>query len=346
MNVKWMIFRATLLIAFICFLFIGCSVPSETSSNSSINASEYPLSPDDPRAQLTIDASAYKDIAGRIKSEFNRIGNKKENNDMVSYETASRKMRIIQPDLFLNQNITHTDSYEGISRSKAPNGTSNISRTIIGTDDRRQVTDTTRYPYCATVKLYMNFPDGGYMGSGVMIGPKAVLTCGHCVYGNGNWATSIQVIPGMNGSYMPFGDAWATACMTTTAWAFDVDWTQDYAVIILDRNIGNIAGWLSIAVSSKEQLLNQWARTFGYPGDKDYGINMYTDYDKIVSVDDYMIGYTIDIMSGQSGSPIVLTQDNAFIRAIVSSHGIDCNWGPYITIDKAINIVQFMQDHE
>jgi len=45
--------------------------------------------------------------------------------------------------------------------------------------------------------------------SGAIIDEFHVLTCGHNVYlhDNGGWASSVEVIPGMDGSYEPFGSA-------------------------------------------------------------------------------------------------------------------------------------------
>src|SRR5918912_3129628 len=72
---------------------------------------------------------------------------------------------------------------------------------VIGpTDDRVRILDTELAPWRMICALRMRGPTGaGAIGTGWFIGPRTVLTAGHCVFSNhffGGWASSIEVIPG------------------------------------------------------------------------------------------------------------------------------------------------------
>ncbi|KKM77923.1 hypothetical protein LCGC14_1365200, partial [marine sediment metagenome] len=50
------------------------------------------------------------------------------------------------------------------------------------------------------------------------------LTAGHNVYlhDNGGWASSVEVVPGMNGTYEPFGSAMVTDMRSYTGFKLDI----------------------------------------------------------------------------------------------------------------------------
>src|SRR5687768_6326230 len=53
---------------------------------------------------------------------------------------------------------------------------------VIGRDERVRILDTDLYPWSAICALRMRGPSGGAMGTGWFIGPRTVITAGHCVY--------------------------------------------------------------------------------------------------------------------------------------------------------------------
>jgi glutamyl endopeptidase len=66
---------------------------------------------------------------------------------------------------------------------------------VIGTDNRYRITNTTSYPYRAITHITSSI--GGC--TGWLIDPDTVVTAGHCLH-NGSWASNVRVYPGRNGS--------------------------------------------------------------------------------------------------------------------------------------------------
>ena len=179
------------------------------------------------------------------------------------------------------------------------------SRTVFEMD-RKLISNTTLYPWRTACKLFMKFPNGNYIGSGIMIGGKYVLTAGHCVYyaPAGGWAQSIEVIPGWVGTtnYKPFGSAYMTHCQSFTGWTVSGNYEHDVAIIRMDRYIGYSSGWLSYW--NYPSNVGATMYTAGYPSDLAGGLRMYYDYDAVLSENTNVVRYKADTYKGQSGSGV------------------------------------------
>jgi V8-like Glu-specific endopeptidase len=194
----------------------------------------------------------------------------------------------------------------------------NLINSVIGSDQRVNITNTTVYPWRAVTKLFVRWPNGQGGGcSGTMISPRHVLTAGHCVYqdAKGGWADSIEVVPGLDGYYKPYGSAYASFFRSVTAWTVDANPEADYALITLDRNIGNTVGWFGYGNwSNLEGVTGHLA---GYPGDLGGGREMYYDYDPIQDTNDKRLFYQIDTFNGQSGSGVYRKIDgNRYVMGV------------------------------
>jgi glutamyl endopeptidase len=184
---------------------------------------------------------------------------------------------------------------------------------VCGNDDRVQVTNTTTVPWRWICRLIITFPNGARGGcTGWFIGPKAVMTAGHCVYskGNGGWARQIEVIPGMNGATRPYGSMVGTSFRSVTGWTQNSDPNYDYGCIILPSpTLGNQVGYFGFAALTDASLQNLLVNNSGYPGDKPAGTQWF-NAGRVTNVTSRKIYYMLDTYGGQSGSPTWRFQNN------------------------------------
>lgn len=179
--------------------------------------------------------------------------------------------------------------------------------TVCGNDDRVRISPANQYPWRASCQLLITMANGGQSRcTGWFIGPRTVMTAGHCVFshGAGGWARQIEVIPGMDGNSRPYGSQVATSFRSVTGWTNNQDPEYDYGAIILpNNNLGNTVGWFGFTVLSTGDLQNLLINNTGYPADKPFGTQWY-NAGRITQVTDRRLHYMVDTFGGQSGSVI------------------------------------------
>jgi len=179
--------------------------------------------------------------------------------------------------------------------------------TVCGRDDRVRISPATRIPWRWICQLIITRADGGTsICTGWFIGPRTVMTSGHCVYSHasGGWARRIEIIPGMNGSSRPFGSQVGRSFRSVRGWTVNRDRNYDYGAIILPNNrLGSRVGWFGFETRSDSNLQNLLVNNSGYPGDKPFGTQWF-NAGRITRVTARMISYMIDTAGGQSGSPV------------------------------------------
>ncbi|HPJ83463.1 MAG TPA: CARDB domain-containing protein, partial [Methanothrix sp.] len=270
------------------------------------------------------------------------------------YDVATGDSTIIPIDDTTRQ-VVETDSnstppFEGL----LPAGV--MPLTVFPPDDRVQIADTTVYPWRTICRLIIAFPDSSdeYIGSGAIIGCDDghgyhVLTAGHCVYDSslGGWASSIKVVPGLDGNYMPYYYSWATYLRSYTDWTQNKDQRHDWAVITLDRNLGDFTGWMGRqTASSLDTIYTGTLNTAGYPGDKG-GITMWFDADNGRTADEHNHWYYMDTYGGQSGSPVWRFVDpNRYILTVhaYGDQGSGSNKGTRLNQDKYDRIITWCNE--
>jgi glutamyl endopeptidase len=136
-----------------------------------------------------------------------------------------------------------------------------VTRSVVRSNPPIHIANTTSFPWSAI----------GYIGTnctGTLIGPRHVLTAGHCVYNTSNnqWYSDLSFSPARNGIYdMPYGTkSWAKV-IAPSKWTIDHDSNYDYAMIVLNEPVGNQTGWLGYGYNNN--LPNYTINIAGYPND-------------------------------------------------------------------------------
>jgi V8-like Glu-specific endopeptidase len=226
-------------------------------------------------------------------------------------------------------------------RSQPPD--TSILEVVIGEDDRRQVSVTEKYPWRCICSLLIKAADGSnWIGTGWLVGPRILLTAGHCVYihGRGGWAEQIEVIPGRRGPERPFGSCTATSFWSVRGWADLRRREYDYAAILLpaERRYGEELGWYGFAVRSDDALDGTMVNISGYPGDQPAGTQWF-HAKELTDVEDRVLTYTIDTAGGQSGAPVWIKYADG------GRYGVGIHTNGHITGNSATRINQAVFDN-
>ncbi len=203
-----------------------------------------------------------------------------------------------------------------------------VLETVHGRDDRLQVSDTDKFPWRVNASLLITARDGSqWVGTAWFVSPRTLITAGHCVNIKGSglptrdgWVKSIQVMPGRNGTALPYGSVTSSQFWSVKGWTESGDENYDYAAIILPVDLGTTVGVMGFATLSDADLTASVANVAGYPGDKDSGTLWY-DTKKVASLSASKIYYDIDTYGGQSGAAVYVIQGAQRIAVAVHAYG-------------------------
>jgi len=141
--------------------------------------------------------------------------------------------------------------------------------TTVFNPENRYIFNDTAYPWSSAGRV--DTPNG--TGSGVMIGPRHLLTCSHVIqWLPGNTAGWVKFTPSYFNGSAPFGIAWGTLIYwdavkvtpPTISWS---EGQHDYVCVVLDRRIGDLTGWMGSRGYTDSWDGGQYWSHIGYPGD-------------------------------------------------------------------------------
>ena len=201
---------------------------------------------------------------------------------------------------------------------------------VFGADRRKRITATSEYPY-RTI---------GFLGpsgcSGSLVGPRHVLTAGHCVFNikQRKWYRNMRFYPGLNGETMPYGSIDVVRQLSVTGWTQQHQPQFDFGMVVLAQDAG--VGWMGYGYDEPMPKYN--INVIGYPGSKPK-FTMWHSYCPLERSDVHALHYRCAATAGMSGGPVYVhwrqktTNDQ---NKIVGMHAYEYrdgsrpNWGPRI----------------
>jgi V8-like Glu-specific endopeptidase len=192
--------------------------------------------------------------------------------------------------------------------------------TVFSPDTRYNFNDTA-FPWCTCGKVETA---GGY-GSGVMIGPRHLLTASHVIdWGPNNTAGSVKFTPSYFDGSSPFGVAYATEIYSFKkvdgSDLIDLEENAfDYVVCVLDTRLGELTGWMGATDYTTNWNGKEYWSHIGYPSDMSGGQRpAFIGSGSIESADNGSVGgrtgfrmvHKVDVIPGQSGGPYFGWWDN------------------------------------
>ncbi len=215
------------------------------------------------------------------------------------------------PSVYRNgKQVTSTQPYIPVQNKIVQHG----ERSIIGNDDRVPITETTNYPYYAVARLEVEYTDGTYgNATGFMVSSNVMLTAGHVCMSHASNAPvrSMRVSLGQNGSLTPTVAYASSYYVCANFTYFNDDDQDDYAIVVLNSNVGNTTGWFGLDYQADIFFHNYTFVITGYPLDKPTG-TMWSESGSIEECSTYLLHYKMDVVAGQSGSPIYALNNVAY----------------------------------
>jgi V8-like Glu-specific endopeptidase len=227
----------------------------------------------------------------------------------ISEERLAQQLTAFVP-AHLGFNATPRERLRSMQRIRRVVSERRTPTTVFNPDNRSAFQDTA-YPW-STVGLVQTNRGSG---SGVMIGPRHLLTVSHVIDWSapeGFAADWVRFTPSYFDGGAPFGEAYGAHIY----WYVQEDGDGfisgsegdfDYAVVVLDRRLGDTTGWMGARGYDDDwDSLDVWSH-IGYPGDLNSGERpTWQGGFRIDGTDAaaQSILHKADVFPGQSGGPV------------------------------------------
>lgn len=227
----------------------------------------------------------------------------------LSEDKLAEHLTSFVPD-HLGFNATPLKRLKSIKRINPTLSEPRIATTIFNPDGRRAFQDTS-YPWSTIGLVETNRGSG----SGVMIGPRHLLTVSHVIdwtAPSGFAADWVRFTPSYFDGNAPFGEAYGAHIY----WYVKEDGDGfisgnegdfDYVVVVLDRRLGETTGWMGARGYDDDwDNLDVWSH-MGYPADLNSGQRPTWQGSFRVDGTDaaaQSILHQADVFPGQSGGPV------------------------------------------
>ena len=160
--------------------------------------------------------------------------------------------------------------------------------------------------------------------------------------GNCNVYDELSIKPGYNDGLTNGWIAGWSNIYYTSNWATDHSPQNDWAIIVLDRDIGNNTGWCGIQYyDSNSDLIRKTGYAYGYPGGQSLGYFEYqwmtSGFISSVNSTEFDIGTLFG--GGISGGPVYLEETNGMIVGMCKGAYLD-----YDDLSVCTRITQNMVD--